>query len=152
MATKIRCYTLFDITKTNITSRRNPTQPTNSEVEDWLYKRNTQCNFDTILQVISIRAQPENITDPNKIECDFEKFENFGFLYSTEEPNFCWSFDFTVNYPSVFLQGGDEFGALYNDCENVPMIRVPSSMSQLGSFLDLSPELKNIHFEVITDD
>jgi hypothetical protein len=152
MATNIRCYTLFDITKTNITSRRNPVQPSSSEIDDWLHKRNTQCNFDTILQVISLRAQPENITDPVRKNFSEELLENFGFLFANLEPKHYWSFSFTVNYPSVFLQGSDEFGALYNDCENVPMIKIANSINQLSAFLDCSPELKNIHFEVVNDD
>ena len=152
MATNIRCCTLFDITKTNITSRRNLTQSINPEVEDWLHKRNTQCNFDTILQVISLRAQPENISDPICKDFTEDQYDNFGFFFANSEPQNYWSFTFSVNYPLVFVQDRDEFGALYSDCDGVPMIKVTKSMEQLSAFLDLSPELKNIHFEVINNE
>ena len=150
--TKIRCFTLFDITKTNVTSKKSLLNATTVEALDWQNKRNTQCNLDTVIQVVSLRAQPENITDPVKLALDPENIENFGFLYSTEEPNFCWAFEFVVNYKSVFSDGHDDLGSLYTDCDLVPMIKNDRNYSQMPSFLDTSPELRNIYFEVLSDD
>ena len=64
MMQKIRCYTLFNITKTGITNRRNSSKLGPDKDKEWEKLRNTQCNFDTLIQVISLRSQPENITDP----------------------------------------------------------------------------------------
>ena len=143
---------MFDITKTNVTSKKSLLNATTVEALDWQNKRNTQCNLDTVIQVVSLRAQPENVTDPVKLALDPEKLENFGFLYSTEEPNFCWSFEFSVNYKSVFSDGHDDLGSLYTDCDLVPMIKNDRNYSQMPSFLDTSPELRNIYFEVLSDD
>jgi hypothetical protein len=150
--TKIRCFTLFDITKTNVTNKKSLLNATTVEALDWQSKRNTQCNLDTVIQVVSLRAQPENITDPVKLVLDPEKLENFGFLYSTEEPNSCWAFEFSVNYKSVFSDGHDDLGSLYTDCDLVPMIKNDRNYIQMPSFLDTSPELRNIYFEVLSDD
>ena len=46
----ITCYTLFDITQTNVPNRQRP--EVDKDVDEWRYKRNTQSNFDTIQQVI----------------------------------------------------------------------------------------------------
>ena len=143
---------MFDITKTNVTSKKSLLNATTVEALDWQNKRNTQCNLDTVIQVVSLRAQPENVTDPVKLALDPENFENFGFLYSTEEPNSCWAFEFSVNYKSVFSDGHDDLGSLYTDCDLVPMIKNDRNYSQMPSFLDTSPELRNIYFEVLSDD
>lgn len=145
MPFSVRCYTLFDITKTGITNRRNVQNPD----PIWQKERNTQCNFDTILQVISLRSQPENITDPKKIIINFTEFNKFGFLFDEEtEPTPCWTFDFTVNFHSVFDDGIDMFGYLYQDCDGVPMIAIDTQWDKLPQFLDSNPELRNIYFEI----
>lgn len=149
MSLKIRCYTLFDITKTGVTNRRNSNNPD----PKWQIQRNTQCNFDTILQVTSLRSQPENITDPTQHSIVFSEFDKFGFLFEEEtEPQSCWTFDFTVNFRSVFDDGINEFGYLYSDCEGVPMITIGTEWVKLPTFLDASPELRNIYFEEVHDE
>ena len=60
----ITCYTLFDITQTNVPNRQRP--EVDKDVDEWRYKRNTQSNFDTIQQVISLRSQPEVLRKPKK--------------------------------------------------------------------------------------
>lgn len=142
----LTCYTLFDITQTGVLNRQRPVDQDNT---DWIYKRNTQSNFDTILQAISLRSQPDVIRNPKKIEIIFEKFTNFGFLYEDESKVNCWSFDFTVHHSSVFNDGINELGALYSDCHNVPMIKCGTEWEKLSSMLDTSDELRNIYFEVI---
>lgn len=150
MTYKIRCYTLFNITQTNVTNRRgNKNDPISLETQN---KRNTQCNFDTIIQVISLRSQPENITSPTKIEKNLEEFDNFGFVYSSETNIPVWTFEFSINHHSVFDDGINELGGLYTDCDNVPMICELGEIEKLPSILDVSPELRNIYFEVITDE
>jgi len=149
--TKIRCYTLFDITQTGITNRRN--NSSNTKPIQWERDRNTQCNLDTIIQVISLRSQPENITKPEQGIIIFDETNQFGFLFEQdEEAHSYWSFDFTVSYQGVYNDGISEFGHIYGDCDNVPMIKVGSEWSKLPEFLDTSPELKNIYFEVIPDE
>lgn len=145
---RIRCYSLFDITKTNISSKKKSLDASVEEALEWQNKRNTQCNLDTIIQVISLRAQPENITEP-QCSSDNENIEKFGFLYEFTEQQRYWYFDFMVNYASVFSDGNNDLGALYNDCEDVPMIKTIKSPNIIPASLDISPELRNIYFEII---
>jgi len=148
MSTKIRCYTLFDITKTGVSTRRIPSNIPEEKIVEWETNRNSQCNFDTILQVISLRTQPEEISEPVKHIVDF-KDEKFGFLFEQEEPQTMWVFDFTINYQFVYSDGISELGYLYQDCNGVPMIKNLSEWEKLPEFLDTSPELRNIYFEII---
>lgn len=150
MAHRIRCYTLFDITQTNVTARRAPLNFTAEELSAWEKRRNSQCNYDTLLQIISLRGQPEDNTTPVKSAINFTEFQNFGFLFDGEEDQECWSFEFVVNHHGVFDDGITELGALFSDCDGVPMIKIGTEWNKLPNFLDSSPELKNIHFEVLT--
>ena len=149
MSYTITCYTLFDITQTNVLNRHRPDMDT-----EFRYKRNTQSNFDTVQQAISLRSQPEIVRIPEKTLIQFDKFTEFGFLFEQEENETypCWSFDFNVQHPSVFYDGMNELGGLYRDCDQVPMIKCRTEWSQLPAFLDTSDELRNIYFKVLTND
>lgn len=143
MAHRIRCFTLFNITQTGVVNRSRPSE---SDDSDWLYKRNTQCNFDTILQVISLRSQPEVVSKPELIE--IINYDYFGLLYQKEIDK-CWKFDFEVQHSSVFEDGVSTLGSLYNDCDKVPMILFDTQSSLIPNTLDITSELRNIYFEVI---
>ena len=151
MSYRIRCYTLFDITKTGIINRKPPSNGTNEQLSIWEKTRNTQCNFDTILQVVSLRSQPENITEPQQEIVIFNDCDWFGFMYDNEEGQIRWAFDFDIIHSSVFDDGLNKLGYLYSDCDSVPMIKVGTEWGKLPSFLDTSPELRNIYFEVINE-
>lgn len=149
MSYTITCYTLFDITETNVLNRHRTVID-----QEWLYKRNTQSNFDTIQQVISLRSQPELVRSPNKMLIRFDEFTDFGFLFEQidNETYPCWSFDFTIQHPSVFYDGLTELGALYRDCDQVPIVKCNTEWDKLPAFLDSSDELRNIYFKVLTND
>lgn len=142
MAQRISCYTLFNITQTGVMNR---SRPQNDDVNDWINKRNTQCNFDTILQVISLRSQPEVIKIPTKFKLTDQDKIKFGFVYNTEGLQ-CWKFEFEIQHHSVF---GEAFSALYKDCDGVPMITCEGQHNDMPLFLNTSVELRNIYFEVI---
>jgi len=152
MSYRIRCYTLFDITKTGVLNRKAPSTYTTEEIKIWEQKRNTQLNYDTILQVISIRSQPENNTSTKEILINFKEFGHFGFLFEDEEDQKCWYFDFDIAQAKVFYDGIDELGSLFTDANGVPIIKTNTAWDKLPQFLDTSPELKNIHFEIINDE
>lgn len=149
MSYTITCYTLFDITQTNVLNRHRPDMD-----NEFRYKRNTQSNFDTVQQAISLRSQPEIVRIPEKTLIQFDKFTEFGFLFEQEENETypCWSFDFNVQHPSVFYDGVNELGSLYRDCDQVPMIKCHTEWDKLPTFLDGSDELRNIYFKVLTND
>lgn len=145
MSYRIRCWTLFDITHTGVVNRSRPAE---NDVENWVHRRNTQCNYDTLLQVISLRSQPEVIKLPVKVEMTDEMRTKFGFLIEAlRDRSYCWMFDFEVQHPSVFNGDDTTFGALYNDCEGVPMILCETQTVNTTAMLDTTGELKNIHFE-----
>jgi hypothetical protein len=144
----ITCYTLFDITITNVPNRQRPEIDQNPQ--EWYFKRNTQSNFDTIQQVISLRSQPEIIRKPSETQIRFDTFTDFGFLFEQQDDETypCWSFDFTVQHPRVFDDGISELGSLYRDCEGVPMIKCHTMWDKIGNSLDSTDELRNIFFKI----
>lgn len=148
MAHRIVCYTLFDITQTGVLNRQ---KPVDEDLQTWILKRNTQCNFDTILQVISLRSQPDVLKYPKEITMTDAEIEKFGFLYENTEKATCWKFEFEVHHSSVFENGITSLGALYNDCDQVPMISCPGQLASVPPFLDISNELRNIYFEALDD-
>lgn len=152
MSYRIRCYTLFDIERTGVLNRKPPINLSEDQLLVWNKRRNSQCNYDTILQVINLRSQPEDTTETICFNVNFKDFQNFGFLYEEEEDQKCWYFDFTIIHKSVFDNGIDELGALYEDSDGVPMIKHGTEWDKLTSFLDTSPELKNIYFEVLENE
>lgn len=142
---------MFNIKNTGVTSRRIPDNLSNDEAFKWRNARNSQLNFDTVLQVISMRGQPENLSDVIVEKINFQQFEKFGFLFENEEDQNCYSFEFTVPFSNVFNDGISELGALYSDADGVPIIKIEDEFEKLPSFLDTSPELRNIYFEVLND-
>jgi len=152
MSFTLSCYTLFDITPTGVTQRTKP-EP-DEDLNKWMHKRNTQCNFDTIIQAISLRSQPDLTSAVECIQIRFDEFTDFGFLFEQEdsETYSCWKFDFEIQHASVFSDGITELGALYADCDGVPMIKCGTEWSKLPSFLDTSSELRNIYFKVVLND
>lgn len=150
MSYKIRCHTLFDITKTGVLNRRLPSGISEEQAIKLERDRKTQCNFDTIIQVISLRSQPEDITAPINYKTLLTEIGKFGFLYEDidVEQN-CWMFDFSIVHSNVFNNGIHELGSLFQDCNGVPMIKVGNEFDKLSNFLDSSPELRNIYFEIL---
>ena len=117
--------------------------------------RNQQTNFETILQIVNLRNQPENITDS---ECevvktaDLLKFK-FGSEYSSkiikQKTVRVWSFMFSIDHPSVFDNGLNQLGNLLSDCERVPMIVNLDETVELPSQLNITAEQQNIYFEIL---
>jgi len=144
---RITCYTLFDITVTGVLNRARPADDV-TNIPEWVYQRNTQSNFDTLMQVISLRSLPELLTTPKKEFIKFDGESKFGFLYvnDSDEKYPCWAFDFEIHSISVFEDGISELGHLYRDCEQIPMIKCGTEYNKLGNFLDTSPELRNVYF------
>lgn len=138
------CYTLFDCTQTHVLNRSKPLASDIPEV--WMHRRNTQANFDTILQAISLRSQPEIVKIPTKTMITLDD-DKFGFLYKGYEEEIpVWTFDFYVQHPSVFNDGVEDLGYLYSDCDGVPMIKCNTEWHRVSNFLDTTPELRNIYF------
>lgn len=136
MSDKIACYTLFDITQTGVPNRSKP--PEGIDYNEWVYKRNTQCNFDTILQAISLRSQPENISVPKRVEITDD---HFGLGLKV-----CWMFNFEIRSVTVFSNGNDELAYLKDDVQGVPMLLCGTEDNNIENFLSAEKPTKTIHF------
>jgi len=145
MSHRIACYTLFDITKTGVLNRARPSVDV-TDNNDWFRKRNTQCNFDTVLQVISLRAQPDVVVEPKRLEQDIDNNSQFGYIYHGKKQVSVWTFDFEVQHSSVFEDGIADMGALYKDCEGVPMLKSGEEIIDLNTQLSIDNSNRNIFF------
>lgn len=102
-------FTLVDITATGVTRSNN--------VDD--IQRNQQRNWETVLQCIGLRAQPQNITVPQYTDMDVAGFQ-FGDLYSGKHRVWTWSW--TVDQSDVYDIGDKKLIGLVTDFEQVPII------------------------------
>lgn len=105
MTQKIEVITFFDCTSSGIKYYR---APHGKDHNDWHYKRNQQRNLDTVIQCISLRCQPLNITN-SVVETNNEK-------------QLFWSFYFETDKTDIFLKEDDPLGILKEDCHQIPMI------------------------------
>jgi hypothetical protein len=110
---KVLCRTLFDCTYTGVTGHLRPQQlPFTTKTglvidtpDQWNRARNQQRNWESLLQILSLRTQPMDVVTPIK---------------HTDG----WHFAFEVEAEGVL---GSEFGSndlagLVGDCEGVPMV------------------------------
>jgi len=150
---KIRCHTLYDITRTNINTRRQHTNLIGQELAAWNFQRSQQSNYETLLQIVGLRAQPEELSDPESYETIPSTVDYWGQVYDREkEPISCWSFTFIVNHGSLFNNGITELGSLDEDSNGVPMITGLGEQAKLPNHLDVSDAQRNIYWEVIEDE
>lgn len=147
---KIRCYTLYDITQTNVNSRRQQLETT-VDPTAFNKQRNQQSNLETLLQIIGMRSQPEDVSQSVKTTVKLTKNDMWGYVYAKSKTKTVtvWSFDFEVSHASVFNNGIDELGNLIQDCADVPMITDLDESIKLPNQIQTNDELRNIYFEVI---
>jgi hypothetical protein len=150
---RIKCYTLYDITQTNVNFRKKNTEIVPA---DEIKKRSQQSNFETILQIINMRSQPEEISESELtvINIDDLKDFNFGYLYEksynkTINKINVWSFTFSVDHADVFNNGINDLGSLSDDCNQVPMILRLEETFKLSNQMNISDEQRNIYFEIL---
>ncbi len=144
MSSRLICYTLFDITRTLVFARQ---RPIDLEAADYQQRRNSQTNFDTVMQVISIRSLPELESSPERISINKLLAGKFGTDYKLQK-TWCWQFVFSVSDISVFQNEDSRLVNLDLDCEQVPMMHTGREIKTLSRFLDTSTRLRNIVFEV----
>lgn len=145
---KIKCTTLFDITRTGTNTRRQEHGVTDLSYQK---KRNQQSNFETVIQLIGLRSQPEDVSYPEKTMMTPIK-SNMGTEYSTKSKIPVWTFTFIIDQPEIFEDDEGKLGKLVQDCSGVPMITGLEEWSKLGKILETSVDLRNIYFEVIDDE
>ena len=143
---RIKCYTLFDITKTNVNARRYNLDSDGGNAAH-VKQRGQQRNFETILQIISMRAQPEDITDSEK-NMEQAKNSKWGTMHHGAGKIPHWSFEFTISYSEIFSDGVNKLGYLFQDCAGVPMVTQLEEWYKLDNKLDITAESRNIYFEI----
>jgi hypothetical protein len=99
-----------------------------------------------------MRAQPENITDPEKQMVTVNMDSIWGTTYRGRGKIPAWRFTFTVESGSVFDDGTSSIGNLFKDSEGIPMIRNLEESSKIQSTINSSIESRNIYFEVLQDE
>jgi len=133
------CRTFFDITATGVTghakSARIPFEDCAgqmiSDYNSWNRARNQQRNWETLTQIISMRTQMFELTDP--------VHQDWG-----------WTFEFETETDGVFGDNSDPTQILRADSEGVPMIVDLGNKENLASVLITTGTDQNIWFDPIT--
>lgn len=109
MPRHIKIYTDFDVTNTGVVRNfREDLLPAkvNGKVilseQEWIKSRRQQSNWETVVQVISLRAQPLNI--------------------KTTVTESQWIIEFDVESSIVYSKDDDPLGLLKEDFNNVPLL------------------------------
>lgn len=130
---RVACHTLFDCTFTGTTGHFKaslvPFQDRSGQAitnqSDWNRSRNQQRNWETLLQIISLRTQPMDIVYP-------------------QPSNFVWIFEFKIETEGIYDK---DFTELYRDCAGVPMIN--TNCSDIMPMLSTSGSEQNIWFKLV---
>lgn len=120
------CQTLFDITATGITGHYKAA--TRLSTDQWNRARNQQRNWETLVQIISLRTQVFDLTQPELVADR-------------------WQFSFEVETPSVFGAVDDPTAVLRLDADGVPMLNNLDNTHVLPNCLIASGPDQNIWFE-----
>lgn len=134
MSTRIRVTTQFDCTPTGITGHfRSNVLPFDdhegqpiTDYESWCRSRNQQRNWETILQIIGLYTQAQDISN-------------------TQHTEQGWQFEFTTDFDDVFSSAGDPLGLLKKACHGVPMFY---DLDHGPRTMMLDPN-SNISFEIV---
>lgn len=114
-------------------------------------QRGQQSNFETVLQIVGMRGQPEEITDPEKTMESITRSQRWGTSYSNKSKVPVWEFTFEVNQPQVFNDGISDIGNLIKDSHGIPIVTGLDEWSKIANTIDTTDELRNIYFEVVPD-
>ena len=103
-------FSLVDITPTGVIRGKD-----NDHLE-----RNQQRNWETVLQCIGLRTQPQNIQDPIQSTFDDIGIAEFGDFYTGKQK--IWLWQWTVESEGVYDLPNAPLGGLLQDFEQVPII------------------------------
>ena len=134
---KFACQTLFDITATGVTghckqSRMPFTDRAGQlihDAESWNRSRNQQRNWETITQILSLRTQLFDLTDP-----------------IADQTGTRWMFEFETESDGIY---GPE-SVLRSDAEGVPMLRELDNDPDIATVLVTEGARQNIWFAPIS--
>jgi hypothetical protein len=138
---KFVCQTLFDITATGVTGHckltRMPFQDHAGHVihdsDSWNRSRNQQRNWETLTQILSLRTQLFEITDP-----------------IPDQTGTRWMFEFETEYDGVYGPNDDPVSVLRSDADGVPMLRELNNDPDIDTVLITEGARQNIWFAPIS--
>lgn len=117
---KYQGFTLIDITKTDVTNYSKDTE----------FVRNQQRNWETIGQLLGLRAQ---LLELNYIGCTEEDLINHSFGVNFLGTHKVWSFSFAVDHNGIFTENVDRYGRLKDDFKLTPIILNLNETAQIKS-------------------
>jgi len=134
---RFACQTLFDITATGVTghcrTQRLPFQDRAGQLitdqQSWDRARNQQRNWETLQQILGLRTQLFDVTDP-----------------IADRTGTRWMFEFESDRPGVFGPDADPVSVLRADAAGVPMLRELNNDPDLDPFLVTKGPRQNIWF------
>lgn len=137
---KILCRTLFDCSYTGTTGHFRVAEIPSvdrlgqqiTDLKSWNHSRNQQRNWETLMQIIGLRTQPQDISVP--------------VCY-----NNVWEFEFKSEAEGVFEIHGnpDQLYGLKQDCEGVPMMINLNEQPELAPTICINGEGQNIWFSAV---
>jgi hypothetical protein len=134
------CQTLFDITDTGVTGHfrntRVPFQDRAGQVivdqSTWNRSRNQQRNWETLTQILGLRTQLFDITQPVR-----------------DTSGTSWMFEFETEQEGVFGDLVDPVSVLRADADGVPMLLDLDNRRDLMPILKTQGPEQNIWFAVL---
>jgi len=138
---RFACQTMFDITVTGVTGHYKATQPSFIDragqhiidATSWHNSRNQQRNWETLTQILSLRTQLFDLTEP-----------------VLDSSSSRWLFEFETETPGVFGDDSDPVSVLTTDADNVPMLQKSVDNHNMASFLITHGPNQNIWFAPIS--
>ena len=138
---KFVCQTLFDITATGTTGHpkatRWPCQDRAGQIiadtQDWNRSRNQQRNWETLQQILGLRTQITEITDP-----------------MVDDTGTRWMFEFETDTPGAFGPNSDPTAVLRTDADGVPMLKDSLSDAVTDTCLRTQGAGQNIWFAAVS--
>jgi hypothetical protein len=138
---KFACQTLFDITATGVTGHcktsRMPFQDRAGQIikdeTSWNRSRNQQRNWETITQILSLRTQLFDLTEPIQ-----------------DQTGSRWMFEFETETDGVYGPDSDPVSVLRSDAEGVPMLRELNNDPDIEIVLVTKGPRQNIWFAPIS--
>jgi hypothetical protein len=137
---KYFCQTLFDITATGITghykSARIPFKDragqSITDDHSWNRSRNQQRNWETITQILSLRTQLFEITNP-----------------ILDQTGARWMFEFETESEGIYGPESNPVSVLQDDANGVPMLRELNNDPDIENILITQGPRQNIWFAPI---
>jgi hypothetical protein len=138
---KFACQTLFDITTTGVTGHyklsripfRDRAGQMIHDLESWNRSRNQQRNWETITQILSLRTQLFDLSDP-----------------ISDQTGTRWMFEFETEFDGVYGPESDPVAVLRSDADGVPMLRELDNDPDIATVLITQGSRQNIWFAPIS--